>query len=439
MPAMKISRMALAAALAVAGAAHAADLLSMYRDAMVSDPVYQSARAQYQASIEALPQARSGYLPLIGFEASWFHNDVNRQIADDLHYNTQSYVVTLSQPIFRLQNWIAIDQAKQQVLQAEANLAAAQQDLATRVAQAYFDVLLAQDNVTLSKAQMDAISEQLAQAKRNFEVGTATIVDTLDAQARYDQTSALTIANQNDLEVKRRALTQLVGTLPDTLVPLKEPLKPVAPEPNDIEAWVRAAGESSLPVMVAKANLVIAEEEVRRQKAGHLPTLDLTANVGRGVNPQTAVPNVIGSTSNTGTVGLQLAIPLYAGGLIQSRVRQALANRDRAQQDLENTERTVAQTVRAGFLNVTSGIAQVNALQQAVVSTQSQLDSTILGRDVGVRTSVDVLNAQQQVYQTRRDLQQARYNFLLNTLRLKAATGTLVEADVERLNTTLGR
>ncbi|HZZ92534.1 MAG TPA: TolC family outer membrane protein [Usitatibacter sp.] len=436
---MKMSRLAPGLLLAFAGAAQAADLLSIYRDAMVSDPVYQSARAQYQASIEALPQARSGYLPLVGFEASVFHNDINRDIASDLHYNTQSYVVTLSQPIFRLQNWIAIDQAQQQVFQAQANLASAQQDLATRVAQAYFDVLLAQDNVTLSQAQMSAISEQLAQAKRNFEVGTATIVDTLDAQARYDQTSAQLIANQADLEVKRRALQLIVGKLPDALIPLKEPLKPVTPAPNDIEAWVHAADESSFSVAIAKANLKIAEEEVRRQKAGHLPTLDLIANVGRGVSPQTAVPNVLGSTSNTGTVGLTLAIPLYSGGLIQSRVRQALANRDRAQQDLETTQRSVAQTVRADFLNVTSGIAQVAALEQAVVSTQSQLDSTVLGRDVGVRTSVDVLNAQQQVYQTRRDLQQARYNFLLNTLRLKSATGTLTDADVEKLNLTLGR
>jgi outer membrane protein len=436
---MKLSRIALAAALAFASSAHGADLLSIYRDAMVSDPVYQSARAQYQAAIEALPQARAGYLPLIGFTASVFHNDVNREIAPDLHYNTQSYAVTLSQPVFRMQNWIQIGQAKQQVLQAEANLAAAQQDLGLRVAQAYFDVLLAQDNVALSEAQMNAISEQLAQAKRNFEVGTATIVDTLDAQARYDQTSALAIANRNDLEVKRRALTQLVGSLPDTLAPLKEPLKPVAPEPNDIEAWVRAASESSFTVAVARANVRIAEEEVDRQKAGHLPTLDLTANVGRGVNPQSAVPDVVGSRADTSTIGLTLSVPIFQGGLIQSRVRQALANRDRAQQDLENTERSVAQAVRANFLNVTSGIAQVRALEQAVVSTQSQLDSTILGRDVGVRTSVDVLNAQQQVYQTRRDLQQARYNFLVNTLRLKAATGTLAEADVERLNATLGR
>jgi outer membrane protein len=433
MPAMKITRLVLAAALASGGFAHAADLLSIYRDAMVSDPVYQSARAQYQAAIEALPQARAGYLPLVGFEASIFHNDVNRQIAPDLHYNTQSYVVTLSQPIFRLQNWIQIDQAKQQVLQAEANLASAQQDVATRVAQAYFDVLLAQDNVTLSQAQMSAISEQLAQAKRNFEVGTATIVDTLDAQARYDQTSAQLIANQADLEVKRRALQQIVGKLPDTLVPLKEPLTLEQPRPSDIEAWVKTADDSSFAVAIAKANLAIADEEVRRQKAGHLPTLDLTANVGRGINPQSAVPNVIGSTADTSSIGLTLSVPLYSGGLIQSRVRQALANRDKAQQDLENTERTVAQNVRTNFLNVSSGISQVKALEQAVVSTQSQLDSTVLGRDVGVRTSVDVLNAQQQLFQSRRDLQQARYNYLLSTLRLKAAAGALTEDDIEIL------
>src|SRR4051812_43603209 len=158
MPAMKIQRLALCAALALAGVAHAADLLSLYRDALVSDPVYQSARAQYQANIEALPQARAGYLPLIAASASVFHNEIQPEFARDLSYNTRAYAITLSQPVFRLQNWIAIGQARQQVLQAEANLASAQQDVATRVAQAYFDVLLAQDNVTLSNAQVSAIS-----------------------------------------------------------------------------------------------------------------------------------------------------------------------------------------------------------------------------------------------------------------------------------------
>ena len=437
---MKSFRTPLALALACAfGPVCAADLATLYRDARVTDPVYQSARSQYNATIEKLPQARAGYLPLIAASASVFHNDVRPQIAAEQNYTTKSYGVTLSQPVLRVQNWIAIDQAQLQVLQAEQVLASAVQDLALRVAQAYFDVLLAQDNVALSESQKSAISEQLNQAKRNFEVGTATIVDTLDAQARYDQSVAKEISDKNDLEVKRRALQVLLGKVPDGLTPLKEPLDLVPPKPNDIEAWVKAASESSYTIAVARANFEIARKEIDRQFAGHYPTVDLSASVGRAVAPQSAVPGVIGATSDATSVGLTLSVPLFSGGVTQSRVREAVANRDRVEQDLESTLRNVAQTVRANFLNVTSGIAQVRALEQAVVSTQSQLDSTILGRDVGVRTSVDVLNAQQQVYQTRRDLQQARYNYLLNTLRLKQAAGLLNDDDVDAVNRTLGR
>jgi outer membrane protein len=435
---MKFTRLALALVAAL-GSASAADLVTIYRDALVSDPVYQAARAQYQANREKLPQARSQYLPQIGASASWFRNQLDREIASDSTYNTTSYSLTLSQPIFRMQNWISISQADKQLVQAEAVLASSVQDLIVRAAQAYFDVLLAQDNVTLSESQKTAISEQLNQAKRNFEVGTATIVDTLEAQARYDQSVAKEILDRNDLEVKRRALVVLLGKLPDGLVPLKEPLPLVTPQPANIEEWVKASSESSLAVLVARAGVEIAQEEVKRQRAGHLPTLDLSASWGHAYNPLTATPSIVGANTNAGAVGLTLALPLYSGGLVQSRVREALALRDRAEQDLEGTTRNVAQAVRANFLNVTSGIAQVRALEQAQVSTQSQLDSTILGRDVGVRTSVDVLNAQQQVTQTRRDLQQARYNYLMNTLRLKQATGMLAETDLEQVNRALGR
>ena len=437
---MKVCRTVPALALAAAlGPAAAADLSTIYRDSQVSDPVYQSARAQYMATIEKLPQARSGYLPQLLASASIFRNDVDRSIATDIGYTTKTYAVTLAQPIFRAQSWIAITQAQQQVLQAEAILAGAQQDLGLRVAQAYFDVLLAQDNVALSGTQKSAISEQLAQAKRNFEVGTATIVDTLEAQARFDQSVAKEIADVNDVEVKRRALQVLLGKLPEGLTPLGEPLALAEPRPNDIESWVKAAGDASLTIAVARANYEFSRQEVDRQRAGHLPTLDLSASYARADNPSTSVPGVIGSASNAGAVGFTLSLPIYSGGLTQSRVREALANREKAQQDLESTERGVAQAVRTNFLNVTSGISQVRALEQALASTQSQLDSTILGRDVGVRTSVDVLNAQQQVFQTRRDLQQARYNFLLNTLRLKAAAGVLAESDIDEVNRTLAR
>jgi outer membrane protein len=437
---MRFPRTALGVAIALAmGSSSAADLLSVYRDALISDSTYQAARAQYVATKEKLPQARSQYLPFINASANYFRNDVSIDPLPDQRYSTHGYAVTLSQPVVRVQNWIAISQADKLVLQAEATLAFSAEDLAIRVAQAYFDVLLAQDNVALSESQMKAISEQLAQAKRNFEVGTSTIVDTLDAQARYDQTSAKLIADQVDLEVKKRVITVLLGKLPDSFVPLRDPLTLAEPKPNNVEEWVKAGDASSYAVAISRANLEIARQEIDRQRAGHLPTVDLTASYNSAYDPTKQVPNVYGPTTNAGSVGLTLSVPIFAGGLTQSRVREAVALRDKAEQDLETTQRTVAQTTRQLYLNVVAGIAGIKALEQALTSTQSQLDSTILGRDVGVRTSVDVLNAQQQVFQTRRDLQQVRYNYLLNTLRLKASAGQLNEDDVAEVNRALGR
>jgi outer membrane protein len=437
---MILRRLTVALALAAAvQQACAADLLTIYRDARVSDPVYQAARAQYAATREKMPQALAGYLPLVTGTVSIFRNEVEREIAGDSYYTTKTYAVTLSQPIFRVQNLIAIGQAEQQVLQAEAVLANAQQDLALRVAQAYFDVLLARDNVALSEAQKSAISEQLAQAKRNFEVGTATIVDTLEAQARYDQSNAKEISDKSDLEVKMRALEVLIGKLPAGLVALAEPLRLAPPQPADAEVWVKAAAEVSYNIAIARTSYEFLREEVLRQRAAHLPTIDLSGSVTRATSPLTSIPGVLGPTATALSGGLVMSVPIFSGGLIQSRVREAVANRERAAQDLENTQRGVAQAVRTNYVNVTNGIAQVVALEQALTSTQSQLESTILGRDVGVRTSVDVLNAQQQVFQTRRDLQQARYNYLLSTLRLKAAAGALTEDDIVQVNLTLAR
>ncbi len=438
---MKPKRLALLlAASGLAFSASAADLLAVYRDALVSDPVYQAARAQYQANVEKLPQAKAGYLPLVSGSASSFWNYNARKGVDDLDYGTRGFSVTLSQPVFRMQNWIAISQAEKVMLQAEATLTTAAQDLILRAAQAYFDVLLAQDNVALSDAQKRAISEQLAQAKRNFEVGTATIVDTLEAQARYDQAVAKEVLDANDLEVKKRALQQIIGKVPPGLTPLGDKMQLARPTPDSIDEWVKSGSESSLAVAVSRAALEIAREEVDRSKAGHYPTVDLSASYNYNRNPANSLGQLVTGTSITSEnagVGLVLSVPIFSGGATQSKVRESVALRDRAEQDLENTQRTVAQAVRQSFLNVTNGIALVRALEQALASTQSQLDSSILGRDVGVRTSVDVLNAQQQVFQTRRDLQQARYGYLMNTLRLKSAAGTLAESDLEQVNRTL--
>ncbi|QJR09021.1 Outer membrane protein TolC [Usitatibacter rugosus] len=438
---MKPKQLLAAIALAVAAVpAAAADLLNIYRDALVSDPVFQAQRSQRNATIERLPQARSQYLPLITGSASVFRNYTERSGLADYDYTTQGASLSLSQPIFRLPNWIAISQAEKIVIQADARLGDANQELIIRTAQAYFDVLLAQDTVLLSNAQKEAFSQQLAQAKRNFEVGTATIVDTLEAQARYDQTVAQEIVNINDLEVKRRALEQLVGKPIDGVVPLKEPLALVTPEPNNIDAWTKAAEESSLTILGAQAFSEAAKQEVDRAKAGYLPTLDFSVTYGIAKDPS-GIRGLDGISPNgrAGAVGIVLGVPIFEGGLTTSRVREAVALRDKADQDLENTRRSVIQLTRTQFLNVTNGIAAVQAIERAVASTQSQLDSTVLGRDVGVRTSVDVLNAQQQVFQSRRDLQAGRYLYLMNTLRLKAAAGRLTEPDLESVNRTLGR
>jgi len=438
---MKPKQLLAAIALAVAAMpAAAADLLGIYRDALVSDPVFQAQRSQRNATIERLPQARSQYLPLISGQASVFHNYTERSGLANYDYTTQGASLSLSQPVFRLPNWIAISQAEKIVLQADARLADANQELIVRVAQAYFDVLLAQDTVLLSAAQKEAFSQQLAQAKRNFEVGTATIVDTLEAQARYDQTVAQEIVIVNDLEIKRRALEQLVGKPVDGVVPLKEPLALVPPDPVNIDAWTKAAEESSLAILAAQAFNEAAKQEVDRAKAGHLPTVDFSVTYGVAKDPS-GVRGLDGISPNgrAGSVGFVLGVPIFEGGLTSSRVREAVALRDKADQDLENTRRSVIQLTRTQFLNVTNGIAAVQAIERAVASTQSQLDSTVLGRDVGVRTSVDVLNAQQQVFSARRDLQASRYLYLLNTLRLKAAAGRLTEPDLEAVNRTLGR
>ncbi len=420
-------------ATSIINAACAADLIAIYRDAISQDPVFASARATYEAAREATPQARAVVLPSISLSGTG--NRINSETESPLlktstDYTAKGYTLSLSQPLFRMQSWIAVDQADLQVKQAEAVFADARQNIVSRSAQAYFDVLLAQDNVDLSVAQKKAFEEQLAQAKRNFEVGTSTIVDTYEAQARYDLSVAREIADQNDLEIKKTALEQLIGKTAPGLSPLRENATLALPTPADSLQWVKAAEEASPSIAQVRAAYEIAIKEVDRNKAGHYPTLDLTGSRGYSDAPSTGIP----FTSRSTNIGLVLSIPLYQGGGTQSRIRQSLSNRDRAEQDLENMKRTVGQNVRTSFLNVTSGVAQVKALEASLISSKASLDSTLLGKEVGVRTNVDVLNSQQLLFQTRRDLQQARYTTILSQLRLKSAAGRLTEDDLAEVN-----
>jgi outer membrane protein len=320
------------------------------------------------------------------------------------------------------------------VVQAQSTLAFAGQDLMIRVAQAYFDVLLAEYQLETVKAQKVATAEQLAQAKRNFQVGTATITDTYDAQARYDLQVAAEITASNDIEVRRAALQQIIGRPPG---PLAKPqgqgqITLSLPEPNDMEAWVQAAYANSLQVQIAKANLEIAAKEVDRNRAANYPTIDAVGSAT--YNTQNSSQIAVGQTITQAIIGLQLNYPLYQGGAISSRVREAIANKNKSEQDYENARRTVAQNVRQSFLAVRTGLAEIGALRQALASNQLSVDATKLGQEVGVRTQVDVLNALGLLYTAQRDLYRAYYVTIVGQLKLKQSVGRLTPVDLDNVN-----
>jgi outer membrane protein len=419
--------------------AHGADLLTLYRQALAQDATYQAARAARDAGREKLPQARAGLLPSVNLQANTTWNDQETTYrsgplpSGTSRFNSHGYGVSVAQPLYRRQNLAAVEQAKAVVESIDAQFSQAGQELALRVAQAYFDVLLAQDNVALARAQKEAIAEQLAQARRAFEVGTATITDTHEAQARYDLITAQEIAATNELEIKRRELERLTGTPVEAVDPLRGEPPLLSPE-GGMETWVERALAHNPSVAAARAALEAANQQVEFARGGHHPTLDLVASytdnrVGGGT---------FGAFDQTSkSIGLQLAIPLYQGGGTDSRVREALANQEKARQELEAAVRAVTQQVRQAYLGVTSGIAQVKALKQALASSELSLESTRLGVEVGVRTSVDLLNARQQLFSAKRDLAQATYGYILSRLRLEAAAGDLNEADLAQTNTWL--
>ncbi|WP_332825174.1 TolC family outer membrane protein [Ramlibacter sp.] len=438
---MKVLRLLpLAAALAAsafAGAARAEGLLELYEAARAYDANWQSAKSQYDANIARAAQSRAGILPQAGLSAGVNRNDYELKIepsgGQERTFTTKQATLSASQPLYRPANVATYRQGKRQAEVAEFQLTAAGQDLMIRVSQAYFDVLAAQDTLAFVRAQKTATAEQLASAKRNFEVGTSTITDTREAQARYDLVLAQEIAAENDLRVKKLALDTLVGRNDAQPNPLSVPDVPL-PQPADPEAWVSASEASSPAILQARSAVEIAELETEKARAGHKPTLDLTASYGitRNVGGSASIPQ--DNRTNLGSVGVAFNLPLFAGFATQNRIRETLALEDKARSDLEAARRAVAQAVRTAYFGVVSGQGQVRALQAAEASSQSALDANRLGYQVGVRINIDVLNAQSQLFQTKRDLAQARYNVLLGHLRLRQANGTLTPDDLARLN-----
>lgn len=423
------------------------NLLDLYRQALTHDSSWASARGAHAAAQEKLVQGKALTLPTVTFNANANHSNTDleyrsggtngfaRQGGGNEAFETYSYSVNVSHPLYRKQNQIQFEESKTQVAQAEEQLSSANLDLMTRTSQAYFDVLLAQDKIDLIEAQKNAITKQLEQAKANFEVGTSTITDVHEAQARYDLLVAQDIAARNELEVRKRAIQSIIGQMPAQLASAKETLVVAIPAPQDMEKWVEISEQKNPQLNFQQKALTLATQEVDRAHAGHLPTVDAVGSFND--NRANGSMNGVGSDTQNFTIGLQLQVPIYQGGAISSREREAVINQQRARDEVEQARRQVGLQTRQAYLNVASTVAQVKAYEQALASSQSSLDSTSLGYEVGVRTSVDVLNAQQQLFSAKRDLLQARYTWLLSVIKLKAAAGLLTEQDLAETSTML--
>lgn len=421
--------------LATATLAQGADLWRVYQIAVESDPQLAAAAAAFQAVQEARPQSRAALLPQVSADANWTRTKtdvIERQLGStgDFTYNTKGYSLTLNQALFRYGAWIQYQQADTRIAQAEAEYGSTQQALALRVSQAYFNILAARDNLQFAQAETEATRQRLRQTEQRFEVGLSAITDVHEARAGYDAAVAQEIAAQNQLDVAREALREITGISFEELAPLEEDIPLVAPEPADIERWVETAVDHNLELLAAAAATKLADQEIENQKAGHYPTLDLQAQHSRN---DSDAPT-FGSEQEDNTLTLQLSVPLYQGGFTSSRVREAYYLYNRAQEQLESQRRATVSQTRQAYMNVVAGISQVKARAQAVASAQTALEATQAGYEVGTRTIVDVLAAQRELFRAKRDYAQARYDYILSTLNLKRAAGTLVADDIREIN-----
>ncbi len=432
---------ACAALLQGASAVHAEGLVELYQAAKAYDASYLAAKAQAESVGYKADQARSTWLPQVGAQASLTRSEIDSSVSQvpTVSGTTRKIGIQARQALLNKSNWDTISQADQAVIAAEADLQMAEDDLVVRLTQAYFGVLSAQDMLTTAQANKKALAEQLAAAKRSFEVGNATITDTREAQARFDLATAQEIAATNDLTVKRIALDQLVGRNGVQPDPLQTPVNLSQLDPGQVDDWVNQSSNAAI-VRKATAGREAARLETSKARDGHLPTLDLTASVGNthlsgykvaGTNTQAQISMGAGTAK---AVGLELNVPLFAGFAVQNRVKETLVLENKAESDLDNAKRSVALGTRQAFAGVQSGLAQVKAYEAAEASAKLALEATQLGYRVGVRINKDVLDAQTQVAATQRDLYKARYDVILATVKLRQASGTLKAEDLGNLN-----
>ena len=420
-----------------ANTAYTVDLMEIYGYALDSDPQYRQVAATKRAVMEQRPQALAQLLPSLTFSANAFTNE---QEIDSIFnpidqtgkvtFGSHGYSLDLTQPLFRGDRIIRYLQSDNLIKQADAELIAAEQDLILRTTTAYFEVLAAYDNLGFAEAEKKSLSRQLDQAKQRFEVGLTAITDVQEAQAGYDRAFAAEIEARNNVDNSTESLREITGAYFSGLAPLGETMPLLSPQPEEIETWTGAALEQNLNVLASQHAVDNARREIKRQQAGHLPTVDMVAR-----HSLDETGGRFGTfESTTSSVGVQLNVPIFQGGYVNSRVRETHERLNAELERLEQARRNAQRLTRQAYLGVISGISRVKALKQAVVSSETALQATEAGFEVGTRTAVDVVAAERATSQARRDYARARYDYLLDTLRLKQASGSLSVENLSQVN-----
>ncbi len=417
---------------------HAENLLAIYMRALENDPVLKQAETKRSSVKEIREQGLARFFPILsatgGSGREWRHNRIARLSENGFfpanqEYWSHSFSINLTQPLFHWDHWMQLSQSENQIAQAEASYQAELQNLMVRTSEAYFNVLSAQDSLGFTVAEKAAISKQLDQAKARFDVGVIPITDVYEAQAAFDQTTANELDAFNTLDNQKEALREIIGITESTLSPLSENLPLKKPDPDNMAEWSETADTGNLSIIAAFNQMEVAHKTIDIQRSGHLPKLDLVGSYGVSENG-----SAFGPRGDTQNIGVQLNVPIFEGGAVSSKIRQATYDYQTAKENLTAVKRAVKRQVNNTYRSVLTNISRVDALKAAVKSAASALEAAEAGFEVGIRTTVDVLEQQRNLYRAKRDLSRARYDYLINSIKLKQTASNLTEADLEQIN-----
>lgn len=422
----------------------ATDLMEAYRLAQANDPAFEAARHTFDAAKEKLPQALAGLLPTMTASANQNHTDSRAKFTGTslIHRGIHAWTwnVQLTQPLFRLQSWMAYSESEALVAQAQAEYSKVEQDLILRLSQAYFDILVAQESVRAAESRWQSMEEQGKAAKRSYELGTASVTDSYEARSKAELARSEFVVSRNELEIKLTELEKLTGKTLARLASLKPMVAVPRLEPNDSKAWIEQARENNPEVRMQEAAVKVADSSVGKERAANAGTIDFVASYGANYSSgNITIPSDYETRAKSAIAGVQVNIPIFAGGLNSSRIREALANKYKADASLEEAKRKAGADAKQAYAGIVNGLSRIEALKMAVEAAENSLKGNQVGYRMGLRINNDVLDAEQQLYVSRRDLVKARYETIMQGLKLKAAAGVLTEKDIEAIDEILDK